>query len=149
MSSKLLSARNPRASARFAAKLRGQPSTMRMIVGSGSRRMRRATLSPATLRNASICSATVALIPGMLRLRRVPSCPLSILAACSRKSMAARGEANQWRTLSGTGSTASWPESGSRMMPEKKPEAALFGLPGRTQIVGRRMPMPSMNPRRL
>jgi len=35
---------------------------------------------------------------------------------------------------------ASWPASGSRMMPEKKPEAALLGLPGRTQMVGSRMP---------
>ena len=34
------------------------------------------------------------------------------------------------------------------MMPEKKPEAALLGLPGRTQIVGSRMPMPSKKPRR-
>ena len=32
---------------------------------------------------------------------------------------------------------------------EKKPEAALFGSPGRTQMVGRRMPMPSMKPRRV
>jgi hypothetical protein len=35
------------------------------------------------------------------------------------------------------------------MMPEKNPDAALFGLPGRTQIVGRRSPTPSKNPRRL
>ena len=27
------------------------------------------------------------------------------------------------------------------MMPEKKPDAALFGFPGRTQMVGRRMPI--------
>ena len=60
----------------------------------------------------------------------------------------ARADANQCRTVSATGSTASWPASGSRMMPEKKPEAALLGLPGRTQIVGRRMPMPSKKPRR-
>ena len=61
----------------------------------------------------------------------------------------ARGDANQCRTVSGTGSTASCPTSGSRMMPEKNPEAALFGFPGRTQIVGRRIPMPSKKPRRL
>jgi hypothetical protein len=35
------------------------------------------------------------------------------------------------------------------MMLEKKPEAALFGRPGRTQIVGRRMPTPSRMPRRV
>jgi Tfp pilus assembly protein FimV len=33
-------------------------------------------------------------------------------------------------TLSSTGSTASLPASGSRMMLEKKPEAALLGVPG-------------------
>ena len=74
---------------------------------------------------------------------------MSIVAACSRNSTAARGEANQWRTSSGTGSTASSPFNGSRMIPEKKPDAARFGAPGRTQIVGSRTPTPSMNPRRL
>src|SRR3954469_25934488 len=59
------------------------------------------------------------------------------------------GEACQCITSSGTGSTASSPLSGSRMMLEKKPEAALLGLPGRTQIVGSRMPTPSKKPRRL
>jgi hypothetical protein len=34
------------------------------------------------------------------------------------------------------------------MMPEKNPEAALLGAPGRTQIVGKRRPMPSKKPRR-
>ncbi len=38
--------------------------------------------------------------------------------------------------------------SGSRMMPEKKPEAAALGKPGRTQIVGKRRDSPSMNPLR-
>ena len=40
------------------------------------------------------------------------------------------------------------PASGSRRIEEKKPLAALFGLPGRMQMVGRRMPMPSRKPRR-
>ena len=48
-----------------------------------------------------------------------------------------------------TGRTASFPTSGSRMMFEKNPEAALFGLPGLTQIVGRRMPIPSKMPLRV
>ena len=42
--------------------------------------------------------------------------------------MAARGDANQCRTVSGTGSTASCPASGSRMMPEKKPGRRLVRL---------------------
>ena len=35
------------------------------------------------------------------------------------------------------------------MMPEKKPEAALFGLPGRTTIDGSLTPTPSRKPRRV
>ena len=65
------------------------------------------------------------------------------------KPTAARGEACQCITLSETGSTASCPASGSRMMLEKKPDAALLGLPGRTQMVGRRRLMPSTKPLRL
>ena len=61
---------------------------------------------------------------------------MSIVAACFRKPTAARGLANQWRTSRLTGSTASCPTSGSRRMLEKKPEAAAFGLPGRTTMVG-------------
>jgi hypothetical protein len=100
------------------------------------------------LASAASSSPTVAETPGMLRLRRSPSLAVSSAAAWTRKPVAERGLANQWRTLSATGRVASCPASGSRMMPEKNPEAALFGLPGRTQIVGRRMPMPSKKPRR-
>ena len=74
------------------------------------------------------CSDT----PGMVRLMRGPSCSRVRPAAWMRKPTAERGLACQCSTLSATGSSASWPASGSRMMPEKKPEAALFGLPGRT-----------------
>jgi len=34
-------------------------------------------------------------------------------------------------------------------VPEKNPEAALLGLPGRTTMLGRRMPTPSQKPRRV
>ena len=71
-----------------------------------------------------------------------------MVIAWRRKPIAARGLACQWRTSSLTGRTASLPASGSRRMLEKKPEAALLGVPGRMQIVGSRMPMPSMKPRR-
>src|SRR6516225_8838128 len=97
---------------------------------------------------AAICSPTVAERPGMVRLRRGPTVPRSRVAACSRKPTAERGVACQWRTSSDTGSTASLPASGSRRMLEKKPDAALFGRPGRIQMVGRRIPIPSMKPRR-
>lgn len=122
---------------------------MRAMVGSGSRRIRATALSPPNRRSAAISSPTVAERPGRLMLRRSPSEAVSTSAAWTRNPTAARGLANQWRTSSETGSTASRPESGSRRMPEKKPEAARFGLPGRMQIVGRRMPIPSKKPRRL
>ncbi len=66
-----------------------------------------------------------------------------------RNPTAERGLACQCSTLSATGRIASCPASGSRMMPEKKPDAALFGLPGRTTIDGSRMPTPSRKPRRV
>ena len=53
------------------------------------------------------------------------------------------------RALRSTGQTASAPASGSRMMLLAKVEAALFGLPGRTTMVGRRSARPSMKPLRL
>ncbi len=85
----------------------------------------------------------------MVSARRGPTLAVSIVAAWRMNSTAARGEACQCITLSETGSTASWPASGSRMMLEKKPDAALFGLPGRTQMVGSRRLMPSRKPLRL
>ncbi len=66
-----------------------------------------------------------------------------------RKPTAERGLAWVCTTVSATGSCASSPVSGSRMMPEKKPDAALFGLPGRTTIDGSRMPTPSRMPLRV
>src|SRR3954449_4063894 len=131
MSSKPFSALKPRLSARLASSLRAQPSTILMITGSGSRRMRSATLSPATRLSAAICSATVTDRPGMLRLRRCPTRAVSIVAAWMRKLTAERGDACQWRTSSATGSTACCPASGSRVMPPKKAPAALLGFPGR------------------
>ena len=119
------------------------------VEGSGlSRLIRAATLSPATRFSAAICSPTVADRPGMVRLRRAPAAALSMVAAWIRKPTAERGEACQCRTSSDTGSTASLPASGSRRMLEKNPDAALLGSPGRMQMVGRRMPIPSMKPRR-
>ncbi len=88
-------------------------------------------------------------MPGIVRLRRSSSRALSTVAACAMKPTAARGLANQCRTPGSTGNRAGKPASGSRTMPEKKPEAAAFGAPGRMQIVGSLMPIPSKKPLRL
>ena len=149
ISSKSASAWNPSSSARRGSNRPGQPATIRVIVSSGSSLIKRTAPSPAMRRNASICSATVAETPGIVRQRRSPSRPPSSEAACRRKPTAERGDAYQCRTSSGTGSTASCPFNGSRMIPEKNPDAARLGGPGRTQIVGSRTAMPSRRPRRL
>ena len=120
-----------------------------MICGSGSWRISRTAASPPTRRSASICSPTVADRPGIESVRRGPISSVSTVAARRQKPTAERGEACQCRTVSGTGSAASLPTSGSRRMLEKNPEAALFGAPGRMQMVGSRMPTPSTKPRRL
>ena len=148
ISLKLASALQPKASARSGAKSRGQPSTIFSITGSGCGLIRRTTSLPATSRRASICSATVQLMPGRLSARRPCSNAVSSVAAWAKNPAAERGLANQWRVLSAAGKMASCPFSGSRMMPEKNEDAAAFGLPGRTQIVGRRIDTPSMNPLR-
>src|SRR5664280_2166911 len=57
----------PSWSARFGSKSRGQPLTMPMMNGSGSRLIRPATLSPATRLSAAICSPTVADLVGERR----------------------------------------------------------------------------------
>ena len=85
----------------------------------------------------------------MVSARRGPTVAVSRVAAWRMNATAARGEACQCITVSETGSTASAPASGSRMMLEKKPDAALLGLPGRTQMVGRRMLSPSRKPLRV
>ncbi len=95
ISSKLASARKPSSGARVGAKSRGQPATMRWIVGSGSRRMRAVTPLPAIRSSAAICSPTVQERPGIVRLRRGPTRARSMDAACSRKPTAARGLACQ------------------------------------------------------
>jgi len=83
----------------------------------------------------------------MVRLRRAPA---TRGVHWSRREGGNRPPSAAWRASGGRpripGSTASLPASGSRRMLEKKPEAALLGKPGRMQIVGSRMPMPSMKP---
>src|SRR5258708_162014 len=134
MASRVFSAvGKPSFTARLASKLRGQPSTMPMMNGSGSRLIRPATFSPATRFSAAISSPTVAERPGMVRLRRAPAAALCMVAAWIKKPTAERGEACQWRTSSDTGSTASLPASGSRRVFGQNPDAALVGRPGRVQ----------------
>ena len=62
---------------------------------------------------------------------------------------ALRGEQIQTANSGGTGQSVDRPSSGSRMIAETKEDAALFGRPGRTITVGRRMFTASRNPLRV
>ncbi len=74
------------------------------------------------------------------------ACPSPRRAAASRRRGA--GWRSRRRTASGTGSSADRPSSGSRMIEERNELAALFGRPGRTMMVGRRIDTASRKPRR-
>ena len=63
--------------------------------------------------------------------------------------MARAGEASATSVAGPTGQAARWPASGSRMMPDMKPEAAALGRPGRTLTVISRMLRPRRNPLRV
>ena len=114
------------------------------IVGSGWCLISFTTSLPATLSNASICSWTVTDKPGMFNVILSFNFDVSISAAWTRKPAAALGVACQCLTSGLTGRIASWPFKGSRIIPEKKPEAARLGLPGLTQIVGYLLDTPSI-----
>jgi len=63
--------------------------------------------------------------------------------------MTRRGESTQTPVRGETGHTTSSPCNGSRKMELANDDAAAFGLPGRTTMVGRRRARPSMKPLRL
>ncbi|MNC90136.1 hypothetical protein D3C83_61980 [compost metagenome] len=58
------------------------------------------------------------------------------------------GESSQTPVSGATGHSDTSPASGSRMMPLAKDEAAAFGLPARTTMVGSLSDRPSRNPLR-
>ncbi len=63
--------------------------------------------------------------------------------------MIVSGDANHKRVFALTGQIAGSPFNGSRMMPLANDEAAAFGRPGRTLIVGNRNTRPSTKPLRV
>ena len=93
-------------------------------------------------------SATVMVSAGRLTALRPPQVSSSAAAARRSPWMVRAGEASATAVCGPTGQTARWPASGSRMMLERKPEAAAFGRPGRTQTVISRTVRPRRNPLR-
>ena len=66
-----------------------------------------------------------------------------------RQSITVAGDSTQSRASGSTGQIASSPLRGSRTTPLANDDAAAFGRPGRTVIVGSRITRPSMKPRRV
>ena len=112
-----------RVSKRAASRRRSARSSRRARGGSARPRRRR-----RRSRSASICSATVTDRPGIVRHRRSPSAPPSIVAGVHEEADRGARRGEPVTHVVGTGSTASWPFSGSRMMFEKKPDAAAVRL---------------------
>ena len=65
-----------------------------------------------------------------------------------KASTTCRGESSQTPVSGATGQAEITPFSGSRMMPLANDEAARFGLPARTTMVGSRSERPSRKPLR-
>jgi hypothetical protein len=86
---------------------------------------------------------------GRVTAVRPPHASSDEVAAQSSPSMARAGDMSAASVCGPTGQTARWPASGSRMMPERKPDAAAFGRPGRTVTVIRRTARPRRNPLRV
>ena len=94
-------------------------------------------------------SATVRVSAGMVTAVRPPQASSEDVAAHSSAPMALAGEARATSVPGSTGQTARWPASGSRMMPDRKPEAAALGRPGRTLTVISRTARPVRKPLRV
>ena len=108
---RLVSARKPSASARRVSKSRAQPATMRVMVGSGSRRMSATALSPA-----DAAQRLDLLADRRRQARQADVAPASRAWPCrsSRHAAGSRPRRAGWRTSGArpptTGSTASWPD---------------------------------------
>jgi hypothetical protein len=148
-SSKLASALKPMASARSVRKRTGHVCTMPWMRASGTNLTRFVVSGPATRPIASSISRTVSVIPGRFTTRLDGQADAGESCACMKASTARFGERIHTPVVSGTGHSASTPLRGSRMMPLANEDAARFGLPGRTTIVGRRSDRPSRNPLRV
>lgn len=119
----------------------GQLATMRSTAGSAANCTRSRALAPPVRVRVSSISPTVTLMPGRLTLRQSPVA--GSLAASRKFATTVAGLESQRRRSGLTGQMAFSPCSGSRMMLLTNDEAARFGLPGRTQMVGRRSTRPS------
>jgi len=94
-------------------------------------------------------SCTVASSEGSVSERFQPQSLDGRSWARTKASTVLRGLSSGIQLSGRTGQMASCPASGSRMIEDAKVDAARFGLPGRTTIVGRRSERPSTKPLRV
>lgn len=139
----------PSRCARAEATRAGQLVTIRAMPGSGIQSISSAAAGPATLRSAAAISATVTVSAGRLTAVRPPHSSSVAVAARISPLTALAGDASATSVAGSTGQTARSPASGSRMMPDMKPDAAAFGLPGRTLTVTSRSARPRRKPLRV
>jgi hypothetical protein len=127
----------------------GQLVTILATAGSGTQSISAVTSGPAACSSAATMPATVMVRAGRVIAVRPPQAPSDDVAAQSSPSMARGGDMSATSVAASTGQTARWPASGSRMMPERKPDAAALGRPGRTQTVISRTARPRRKPFRV
>src|SRR5580658_155712 len=127
----------------------GQVANICPTAGSGTQSISALTCGPATRVRAAAISATVTVSAGMVSAVRPPQAWSDAVAAHSRAPTALAGEARATTVPGSTGQTARWPATGSRTMPDRKPEAAALGRPGRTLTVIRRTARPFRKPLRV
>jgi len=139
----------PSPDARSARILAGQLAIIRAITGSGIQSISELTCGPAIRSSAAAMSATLTVSAGRFTAVRPPQAWPDDVAAHSSPPTALAGELSAASTPGPTGQIARWPASGSLMMPDRNPDAAALGRPGRTLTVIRRRARPSRNPLRV
>src|SRR3989442_8949205 len=131
------SALKPIASARGVAKRTGQVFTIAWMRASGFQATRFETWAPAIFPIASIVPVTGTVMPGRFTTRFAPHFDAGKSWACTKASTTRRGESSQTPVAGGSGESYAMPFRGSRITALANDEAAAFGLPGQTTIVGR------------
>src|SRR5258708_28817085 len=124
----------------------GEFVTIPATAGSGTQSISALTSGPAARSSAATMSATVTVRAGRLTAVRPPQASSDDVAARSSPSIARAGEMMDASVRASTGQIARSPASGSRMMPDRKPDAAPLGRTGRTLTVAPTTAPPRSDP---
>src|SRR5262249_22602522 len=130
-------------------KCAGQLPTIAATAGSSVQETSRLVPWPATRSSAATMSPGVVVSAGRFIAVRLPHFRSVTVAAQMSPSTVHRGEDNAMGVSAGAGHSACIPASGSRMMLDRKLDAAALGFPGRTDTVINRTDLPRTNPFRV